>query len=318
MKRIGTDAKNVPLYELSTNPVVVNAIRRTMLQNVPTFAFDTENIVVTRMKSAIYDADYIRLRISNMPVVEGPTEEEFRKFLEENQDWVLNNDPEGLTTEIKGITMSCAIHHTKGGDDILNVTTDMCTFTKDGKPIKNPYPTPILICKLKKEESIDFSATATLNIPHQSAIFHPVYRCYFTEESGDKHHMRIASRTNIDEDILLRRAVEIIRMRIDHFLGIIGSENTETGGKIVFPFDRFTLPQLFTDYIQDHPAVDYAGYKCDHLLGTQGTIFYRANAPLSLIMSEVAKRIHEDLDELQGSAKKKPPRKPATKSRKRA
>ena len=42
------------------------------------------------------------------------------------------------------------------------VTTDDAKFYKDGNEIKNIYKSPILLCKLNKNQEINFTAIAKL------------------------------------------------------------------------------------------------------------------------------------------------------------
>jgi len=133
------------IYNFSGVPrVILNTVRRTILQHIPANGFLPNNIEVIKLKSDFLDVDFIQLRISTLPA---PNE----------------------------LTITCNIENSTSS--IRHVTTSDCTFN-----ISNPYPKPIRLFSLKEGEMIHFTATTTLDTPIKSAIFLSCSKCFFTDQ----------------------------------------------------------------------------------------------------------------------------------------
>ena len=249
-----------------TKRVILNSIRRTILQSIPTFGFSQEYIQINALKSDCLDSDIMKHRISMIPVPTLLSEKEFDSFL-------LNQK-----SIIKGITMKCCMENT--GLSILHVTTKNCIFDQP-----NPYKNDILICSLQSGEKIDFIATAIVGTSH--AIFCPTSKCYLTEE-----FLYIYPRINYSASKILLDAIKLLKLKLN---------NIEIKpDKIIFPNDKFTLPILLVDYLQDHESIKYAGAMCNHLLESDGYIHFlcKDDKKIDTIFCEIVQNVLLDLDRL--------------------
>ena len=262
--------KNAQMYSYNfsnTSRIILNSIRRTILQSVPTFAFSQENIIIHTFKSNNLDPDIIRFRISTIPVPTLLSKKEFDSCL--------------LSNSIKGITMKCSVQNEL--PEVRHVTTNDCTFDQP-----NPYKNKILICSLQQGERIDFTATAITGQGLNHAIFCPTSKCYFTETGKFVIHPRI----NYNGNKLLLDAINILKFKLKHINNFISIEKN----KIIFLNDKFTLPMLLVDYLQDHKAIKYAGAKCNHLLESEGCIDYMCESKVENVLEEIIEKIKNDLD----------------------
>jgi len=290
-------------YRVATKIAMMNTLRRIIMQNVAGLAFT--DITVHKLKTSLYDADYLKMRISNIPV-HGCSDELYTEYIRGNQDWIVSNDPDGQTIEVRGYSMTCSVTNEDPSAGVIDVTTDHCAFSMGDRTIDNPYKIPILIFQLKHTESISFTAHSTLGLPLTSAIFQPTTRCHFRVAEKGGYRFYIASRTDIGVDKIIRRALDVLQARVSFFISM--SKDLDTSeGKIIFPHDRFTLPQLIVDYLQEHSSIEFAGFKCDHLLGDTSTVFFRCKEKKNFaqVLKDVEKSITKDIAALAGGTKKK-------------
>jgi len=312
---IQTDKYGRKIFRLKTNHAVVNTLRRTIFQDVPSYAFDPAQIVF-QINTTIYHNDYMRKRISNIPVFGVKNDyKQFELYLKDNYDWVINHikpeekpvnaadkdpvydnidvDTFEADTDTHVLTMYCHKKHDSKTDEFVNVTTDDCEFTLNNKKVSNPYQNPMLLCKLRFGEEIKFSATSKYSIPYESPIWNVMANCFFVEKSDEEYDFYIIKR-EIDEEDVLKRARTVIIEKIKNILEILKSkEEISTQGELKIENDKFTIPALLTYYLQDHPEIEFCGYKAEHLLADTSVIYYRARdgSDMEKILKEVSQTI---------------------------
>ena len=328
-----TDKFNRVIFKMDTNHVIVNALRRIIFQNIPVYAWDP-SLITFEYNTTVYNNDYLRKRISNLPVYGLPLHDEvFHQFVVQHRKWVINNekiteddtdvtngdesqDDERIyqNTEISTkvmesssstLNMSCKVTHNAmtTRQPIRNVTTDDCQYIIDGKEISSPYKTPLLICKLRDGESLSFSASSRMNIPLESPIWNCVANCYFIEDEEDKkYRFIIEPRVGLSETEIMKRAAFILTEKLKWIMETIKDVNAEdkTSGELKMYHDKFTLPNLLTFYLQDHEGIEYAGYKCEHLLNDVSIIYYRTKGKrvITKIVHSVCEEIISVLNKL--------------------
>lgn len=274
--------------------VILSTVRRVILQNIPTFAFPRENIKVHKLKSDFLDADLVQLRISTLPIPLAPTLTQFDSFIKHEKN-----------PQTTPLTMVCKVENKSS--DIRHVTTNDCTFSRifasdaltsdasDSNAIHIIYTKPILLCSLKKDESIHFTATSTLNTPIKSVIFTACSKCFFT----DNGKFMISPRQGHESLNLLLSAIRIIKYKLDNFFNYVVCN---LSGKLIFPNDRYTMPLLIVHYMQLHKNIKYAGAKCEHLLESKGTIVYTLIDPTITIkqaLKDVIENILQDINKFE-------------------
>ena len=241
---------------------ILNAVRRTILQRIPTFAFDKDNIIVHELVSDSLDPDFIKLRLSTLPVQVAPSKSDIESFYSGNV--------------VEGITIDCNVENNIS--NVYDVTTNDCSNCV--------YKTPIHICSLKEGEKIRFTAIATVNTALLSTANHlPCGKCFFT----DNGCFSISPRVGYDAKDLVIDAIDIIKGSLEKIcrreIGIF------TEGEITFTNDRYTMTGLLVQYMQDHELVEFAGSLVYRLVGKVG---------VDDVLRDVVGKILGDLEELRG------------------
>jgi DNA-directed RNA polymerase subunit L len=157
------------------------------------------------------------------------------------------------------------------------------------------------LCKLRAGEEIEFSASTRLSIALESPVWNVVANCYFTEVEEGKYSFIIEPRSGLDEETIMKRAITIIETKLHNILSVTQEIKKSNSGELRIENDKFTLPGLITFYLQDHEAIEYAGYRCEHLLNNRSVIFYRTKGKRDImkILKQVCDKIMKDLKSIK-------------------
>ena len=293
-------ASRVAAFTLhGANASLVNAIRRVIFQSVPNYGFDADGIDI-KTNTTVLNNDELRQRLSNFPVFgleHGPAT--FQSFLTRHRDLVVMNDtscPEGRgPAPPPALMISCRITHDRPGVDLLPLMTADCRFSVDGKEVSDPYRSaPLLLCYLHPGEELAFTATSRMATPRISASY-IIGNAYFVGMKGDEDFLfTVESRAEVSAAEVFRRATVILLEKVDAFVA-----SAEGGHEGVLPVarDKYTLSGLITDYMQGHKDVEYAGYRCPHMLDDASEILFRLapKAQLGRVLSDAAASIKKDV-----------------------
>jgi DNA-directed RNA polymerase subunit L len=252
------------------NNIVLNTIRRVIIELVPTYAYEKNDIIITKNNS-IFDNDYVRIRISQMPIFnienkfdtikrvpELEYEANVSMFEKKIEDLTIIQQKEDTIKAEKSqnFTMSIDAHNTS--NEILNLMTDhpSVKFYYNAKIFESPYKKPLLIIKLKPGEDFVCTATSTLNIGLHGPNFMPNSVCVFGEPTADKQYymFNIESLKQLTEKELMIRSCAIIDDKLNHFLNIIPSKIIEY--KIDNTGDQYNLEDKQNDDTKDSTDSD--------------------------------------------------------------
>jgi DNA-directed RNA polymerase subunit L len=236
--------------------VIINTLRRVIMELLPIYAFDQKDIDITKNNS-IYNNDYMRLRLSHFPVIgikndpkttERSAELEyeanistFEKKIEDLTE-IEKREKKEKIEKSQNLIMSINVKNTS--NDVLNVTTnnDFTNFYYETQPIQSPYAQDMLIIKLKPGEEFSCTATSSLNIGLKGANFMPVAVCVFAEpidsnENSDRpntfntkpgeYAFNIESLKQLTEKEIIIRACQIIDDKLKNFLDVLTSKIIE-------------------------------------------------------------------------------------------
>jgi DNA-directed RNA polymerase subunit L len=294
------------------NYIIINTLRRVILTLVPTFAFDSENIFIEK-NTSVYNNDYMRLRLSSMPLI-NPSYEPNKMIIQNNssilykvleleeQANIANYENKTILTKeeetkkkenLKNLLDNLQINIDLKNDtsDIISITTDSVKFTIDNKQIKSIYPNPILILKLKPEQSRlhikgeVFKATciSSLNIPLRNACYLSCL-CSYDEVDPNNFELKICSFRQISEETIVNHACKIIIMKLEKIkekiIDNIKKQNNDKAlieANIIIGNENHTMGNLITRVIQDHPDIEFCGYNVDHLYVNEITLRYKTN-----------------------------------------
>lgn len=285
------------------NFVVVNALRRILLEDIPGYAFNDKKINI-KSNSSVYNNDYLRNRIENFPV-NGINnifdineydnlktmliKKEIIDDIDENEnqllteDGIVSNDDNSKALKNMNL-LNMYVNKKNEDDEIMNVTTNDCNFFINGESKNNIYKNPLLICKLKKGEEIEMSAIVDKNIPEFHSKYAVVGACVYDQKKDDEFLLKFDNRSEMKNTDILAIACEILIFRLKSFLKKISKEkfSSDTHGKIIINNESHTLGNLIGRALQDNKNIDFAAYKKDHLLINDITIEYVTNGSKSI------------------------------------
>ena len=182
-EELGNSILELKIKGKSINYIIINTIRRTILSNIPIYAFNDFNFTVNE---SIFNNNYMKLRLKNIPVwgisntIDKFTQEikpQMNNVLEEDglndvpidDDIDLENDSNVNTSSLNQLTMYVDYKNTE--NTIITVTTNEAKFYHSNINIQNPYPVAIPLIKLQPNQSINFSAITVLGIEKENSIY---------------------------------------------------------------------------------------------------------------------------------------------------
>lgn len=295
------------------NYIIINTLRRVILTLVPTFAFDPENIIIEK-NTSVYNNDYMRLRLSSIPLINQSYE--LNKMIIKNDSSILNKvleleEEANIANYENKSTLSkeeenkkkenfkklldnlqIIIEAKNDTSNIISITTETSVkFIINNKQIKTIFPNPILILKLKPEQSRlhikgeEFKATciSSINIPLKHANYLSCF-CSYDEIDPNNFEFKICSFRQISEEMIINHACQIIIMKLekikDKIINAIKQHNSEEAfieAQLTIVNENHTLGNLITRVIQDHPDIEFCGYNVDHLYVNELTLRYKTN-----------------------------------------
>jgi DNA-directed RNA polymerase subunit L len=222
------------------NNVIMNTLRRTIMELIPTYAFDKSDIDITK-NTTIYNNDYMRLRLSHFPIIgidndietinrfsELENEANLSTFEQKVEDINIIEEREQKNKLEKAINFTIYISTKNTTNIVMNLTTkdNDVKFYYKGKPIESPYKQELLIIKLKPGEEFKCTAISSLNIGLKGANYMPNAVCIFTEMENE-YRLNIESLKQLTEIELIIRACIIINKKLDNFKRILNIKISE-------------------------------------------------------------------------------------------
>ena len=248
------------------NYVLMNTLRRMMIQHIPTYAFNTIDIT---KNTSVFNNDVLRLRISNLPVhnIENDTVKYY-------QD-IINNELD--SDKLTQLTMY--VDKMNDSIEIINVTSDDADFYNNKDKIKSIYKKPLLLVKLKEKEEIKLSTTINLNIGKNHIKYSPVTICAYEELNENTFLFKLESSNQIEEYDIIKKSCQILIIKLENIITQLQDKdiNDKNEGELIFKDEDHTIGNFLNRYLQDHPNIIFSGYKMDHLLINDITINYKTN-----------------------------------------
>ena len=248
------------------NEVIINVLRRVILEDIPCAAFH-KNIINITSNTSVYNNDYMRNRIENLPLLGIETQldlieyEKLRKYTRglstfKNDDNVEEENTENDFNNI--LSIYCDIKNKN--DIILDVTSEDIDFYKGDKKIKSIYEKPILIIKLKPKEEFIFSAKASLGIGLNNAIYSNVGVCCYEIINENEFIFKFEPRGQLKYKKILSYACDIIKYRLNLIKEKIEkiAFPTNNNGSILLVNEDHTFGNLITRGLQEHQNIELA------------------------------------------------------------
>jgi DNA-directed RNA polymerase subunit L len=305
------------------NYIIVNTIRRTILSDIPIYAF---NEFKFEKNTSIFHYNYLKLRLQQLPVwkIENNIDSLNKENNKENKiddkiNEVLNEDDEDIENEandmdlqeeyneenveeldsdkkkenINNLTMY--VNYINKTLDIITITTSHAKFYYNQKQIESPYHIPIPLIKLQSEQQISFSAITKLGTEEEHTLYSAVSVAAYKEINENEFDFFIESRGQRTEKNILSVALLNINMKLQNFLNIFLEEkhNYEDEGIIIINNEDHTLGNLISNGLQQHTLISFAGYNLHHPLSKIVHIHYKLKeGNLKEIMKNVITYYH--------------------------
>mgnify|MGYP003705947491 CR=1 FL=1 len=252
------------IYGKNINYILVNTLRRVILSDIPIYAYTPSLINITK-NSSVYNNNILKNRIELLPIYNLNNTLDF-KFYDNLCEFSRNKDSAGNTLDN---TKSLNIYLKKKNIEnyILNVTTNDCEFYMNSNKIKNIYKKPLLLCKLKSKEELEFSAMIDLGIPLNHARYSCVSICYYNELNDNSYKFKLSPVSQLDGYEIMLRSCKIIIYNLEKILkkliNIVYKDNSVN--KIVLENYDHTYGNLISSILQKNNNIEYCSYRMDHL-----------------------------------------------------
>jgi len=303
------------------NYIIVNTLVRVGLSLVGSFAWNPDFINIER-DTSIFNQDYMRLRLSNIPIV---NKDYNNMVVPNNPDLVTKcldleveantsifsskkdnlQELEDIETKKKELlnNLNMYIEARNRGNDIMDVTTNekFTTFFLNDKKIPDIYPKEVLLIQLKPGEDFICSAVADFNIPMFSNIYSSVSVFAYEEVNDNEYIITLESQRQISEEDIVKRCCYIIIQKLKNIekillekLQIVQASNSEAeyDAEISIENENHTLGNLLTRGLQDHPKIAFCGYKIDHPEINELIIKYKTEGKtFSKILEDTIKKL---------------------------
>lgn len=256
------------------NIKMINALRRVMMLNLPSYAFPREMINIEANTTAAFNNDYMKLRLGYLPILGVDTGLSF--LHEKYWNGVNYADParEKHTAE-RSIDVYINSHNNSA--NIVNVTTDDVVVYLDGEEIK-PYDSkfPILIIKLRPNDTFKCHLRGAIGVPEVDARWRMAKNVWYTEvgeEKTRKYQMTIKGNNQTDEYEILVRACKYLIKKLENTRNELVTKVTtkelikQNPIKLKLDGEDHTLGEILNYELQDHPDIIFSGVsKTDHLV----------------------------------------------------
>ena len=270
---------------------IINTFRRVILSNIPIYTFN--NITISE-NTSIFNNNYLKLRISNMPVfgihsdnpIYTPPKTVVKEEVSDLNEIDINVDENFNSNSLKLLTMY--VDYINNTNEIITVGTNDCKFYFAEKQISSPYPTNIPIIKLQPKQKIKMSAITELGCEEISSIYSAISIFAYKMLSEDKFLVMMESRGQLDEKKIFQYAYDNIKMMLDNFLQLI-PDKEDLSGKLQMNNADHTLGNLISEGLQKHKKVKFGGYNAPHLLDKKIIFHYELTEKINIkeIMTDI-------------------------------
>lgn len=287
------------------NYVMVNTLRRTILTDIPTYAFTEFKFT---KNTSVFHNNFLKNQIRNIPVwgiennIDIYVKENKKVNVAEDLDNVeeVNLDESAIETNTSSLNqLTMYVDYTNNSNMIVSVTTDDAKFYFGQKLIDNPYKSVQLV-KLQPNQEIKFSAITTIGIEKESSIFSPVSVCVYEEIKDNEFKFIIESRNNITEMQLFNKAYKNLSKKLNSIVEQIEDDKeNKLEGVLQLYNEEHTMGNLISHGLQKHKNIDFAGYHMNHPLETVVYITYKLKkGNIKEVLSDVVEKFNVVFSEI--------------------
>ena len=226
---------------------IINTIRRVAISNLNIFALPGDKINIPA-NTSILNNDQLRQRVSLLPLFKIP-----------------NIESDAL--------IQIGVNSHNETPDVISVTTNNCIVKVNNKLTQNNFPKdPILICKLKSTQKVEFIATSEYNNAFESTnsdagnLFCASKMSYFDEDENS-FKLTIETIGQLTSSEILKESCKYCKTRLNKLLSNILKEyklDNNTIEKLVINNENHTMGNLLANLLQKKSFITFAAYKVDH------------------------------------------------------
>jgi DNA-directed RNA polymerase subunit L len=271
------------------NYIIMNTIRRTIMNDIPIYAFDEFKF---DKNNSVFHNNYLKLRLRHMPVWGIENNIEFK----ETKETVNNNiddegegeyQPDNIELEVEKKLdssslkqMNMYINAKNKTNNIVDITTNDAKFYFGEKQIQSPYKVPIPIVKLQHGQEIAFSSITRLGTEEENAMFSPINVVAYKQINDTEFNFFLESRGQLTEKRILQVALLNIERKIRNFIKLLiednnSKDNKKLEGLVIINKEDHTLGNLIARGLQQHDLISFAGYNLPHPLAKKVHFHYK-------------------------------------------
>jgi DNA-directed RNA polymerase subunit L len=253
---------------------LINAIRRTIIREIPTYVYDNSMITIDANTSK-FDNDYMRGRLSMIPIFNIKNNITIlQKDYWHKVDYTDNKRPKHPDDNEE---IDMYISSENKTQEIMSVTTNDVKVFHNGKKV-NMYThiEPILLLKLNPGELFKCKTRAVLGVGLRSEIYNAAWS-FYEYENDKKFLLTIESHGQMGEYDVLIKGIQICHQKLEILADkiknnkIIKDNVSNQGGdksiKLIFDDEDHTLGNLINDELQNSKDIVASGYnKSDYLI----------------------------------------------------
>lgn len=257
----------------TVNCSLINSIRRTLLNDIPTYAFNPDSINISD-NTSIYDNDEMRIRLSQITIPDVAV-----PIINLDDEYCIVTsyaDPNRLKHPNDKMNIELFVNAINDTENVINVTTNDAQVYVDGDLAqKFDQKYPHLLIQLKPKQAFKVRAVANLGIGLINNIWSGVSNVFYDETNVDKNEFKftLLSQGQLNEYELLNRTCQIIKYKMEKLSTTMqsGSINAEVLKKnsirIKLEGVNYTIGGVINEYLQINDNVSYSAVtKPDHLV----------------------------------------------------
>jgi hypothetical protein len=250
-------------------PKLINTISRVAANGIPSYAFPPQLINIEQNTCSAFDNQYMQLRLSNLPIYDVPLDmfhlhDKYWKNVNYND---LNREKSPLEKDIK---IYLNVHN--NSDQIQHVTTNDIKMYIDGEEV-NKYNKefPILLVKLRPNDSFKFNMTAALGIGELHAIWRAAVNSCAPYED-ENYYLHLHSNGQETEFIILTKSCKHIIKRLEDIktqIEKMANEReikNETKLSLILDGEDHTMGEIINYELQSHQNLTSGMCKPDLLI----------------------------------------------------
>ena len=251
---------------------MINAIRRTSMVRIPTYAFAEKCINIKTNTSVAFNNDYMRLRLGYFPIY--GIDPKLYKLDDVYWKNVNYSDPKRpIHPNEKLVEINVNSHNDT--NQIINITSNDINLHIDNTKITKVYDpdNPILIIKLRPEHAFKCTMKGTLGIGKLDARWRASRNTYYEEMDPKTNTYKLTIEGNgqiTESDIFIRSCYNIIDRITNIKNELVHRVKTKQLVKaklmkIVLDGEDFTIGELLNYELQTHSnIIRSAAPKLDH------------------------------------------------------